>query len=230
MIMYALCMVPSATGITAETGLRRLYRHMNSIGRYGATAFLCCKYGSGELAQAFCRMCAVWGGTYILRRSLQEVIAASENESGDRIDRIIDTAGCSIKCSALVCNVGYLSKISTIRGVLYTVILMSTKPIVSNERGLIVVPPYSDGLQNDAAIFILQSDNTLSVVPEGVYLYHLIMEVPITPLIHQRSEWDSYNKSDECTTCASILHKLADTLLSKQGFSLHIYFCILFLM
>lgn len=210
-------MVPSETGITTEIGLHRLYRHMNSIGRYGDTAFLCCKYGSGELAQAFCRMCAVWGGTYILRRSIQEIITVTDNDTVGRIDGIVDTAGCSIKCSSLICNIGYLSEIFTIRGALYTVIITCTTQMVSVERGLVVVPPGSDDLQNNAAIFILQSDSALSVVPEGVYVYHLLMEVPVPTLMHTRVAWKEYVESNECTACTSTLHKVADKLLRKQG-------------
>lgn len=43
-------------------------RHLNSMGRFGTTAFLTPLYGVSEVAQAFCRMCAVFGGIYILRR------------------------------------------------------------------------------------------------------------------------------------------------------------------
>ncbi len=216
MILYALCMVPSAAGITTETGLHRLYRHMNSIGRYGDTAFLCCKYGSGELAQAFCRMCAVWGGTYILRRSIQEIITVTDSDNSHRIDKVIDTAGCAIKCAALICNVGYLANIFTIKGALYTVIVTCTKPMVSVERGLVVVPPGSDDIQNNAAIFILQSDSALSVVPEGVYIYHLLMEVSISPLIHDRVQWNEYIQSNECLANTTTLQQLTNKLLGSD--------------
>ena len=224
MIAYALCMLPSLTTVPTEVGLRRLYRHMNSIGRYGDTAFLCCKYGSGELAQAYCRMCAVWGGTYILRRSLQQIITCNkvqegveETVSSSHIEGVIDTAGSRINCTSLICNISYLTQIFTIRSALYTVIVLSTELLVSNDRGLVVVPPNSDEVSNEAAIFILQSNATLSVVPEGVYMYHVMMEVAMPTLITDRNEWDQYSKSDKCSNCVSVLQNLIDKLISKQG-------------
>ena len=55
------------TTIDAATGMRLLCRHLAAIGRFGSTAFLVPMYGSSELSQAFCRLCAVKGGIYMLR-------------------------------------------------------------------------------------------------------------------------------------------------------------------
>jgi len=57
---------------SAYDGLKMLYNHIKSLDKFsgsgnGKTAFLYPIYGIGELAQAFCRMCAVWGGIYMLR-------------------------------------------------------------------------------------------------------------------------------------------------------------------
>ena len=52
--------------MTTMEALHALHRHLDALGRYGETAFLYPLYGSAEVAQAFCRMCAVWGGTHIL--------------------------------------------------------------------------------------------------------------------------------------------------------------------
>jgi RAB protein geranylgeranyltransferase component A len=50
--------------------LRDMFLHVDSIGRFGETAFLAPIYGTSEIIQAFCRMSAVWGGTFILKRSV----------------------------------------------------------------------------------------------------------------------------------------------------------------
>ncbi|WWD16550.1 hypothetical protein CI109_100977 [Kwoniella shandongensis] len=50
--------------------LIRTRRYLRSIGRYGPSPFLVGQYGgAGEVAQGFCRACAVFGGTYILGSS-----------------------------------------------------------------------------------------------------------------------------------------------------------------
>ncbi|KAJ3165126.1 hypothetical protein HDU88_004845 [Geranomyces variabilis] len=60
--------------LTTEQGLYLTQRHLRSLGRWGKTAFLVALYGAGsELSQAFCRLCAVYGGTYILNFPLAEI-------------------------------------------------------------------------------------------------------------------------------------------------------------
>ncbi|CAG7669067.1 unnamed protein product [Allacma fusca] len=47
---------------------------LQSIGRYGnQTPYLWTLYGVGEVCQAFCRLSAIYGGTYILKRSLNNL-------------------------------------------------------------------------------------------------------------------------------------------------------------
>ncbi|KAH8115765.1 FAD/NAD-binding domain-containing protein [Phellopilus nigrolimitatus] len=65
-LTYALafCSTSSDTIIPALT---RIKHYLRSAGRYGPSPFLVGQYGGlGELAQGFCRVCAVSGGTYIL--------------------------------------------------------------------------------------------------------------------------------------------------------------------
>ncbi|OCF44472.1 rab escort protein [Kwoniella heveanensis CBS 569] len=65
-IAYA---ISHCSGEKDETlaALVRTRRYLRSIGRYGPSAFLVGQYGgAGEVAQGFCRACAVFGGTYVL--------------------------------------------------------------------------------------------------------------------------------------------------------------------
>lgn len=85
-IMYALCchkapMATAAGGAPREEyvtheALNDMFMHIDSIGRFGETAFLTPLYGASEVVQAFCRMSAVWGGTFILQRSLSTIAVA----------------------------------------------------------------------------------------------------------------------------------------------------------
>eukprot|EP00970_Alexandrium_tamarense_P001839 scaffold237_cov181-Alexandrium_tamarense.AAC.38 len=75
-VMHALVLAPFQNDETTSTpqystkdGLEDLLRHVTALGRFGDTAFLIPMYGSGELSQAFCRSGAVYGSTYMLRRS-----------------------------------------------------------------------------------------------------------------------------------------------------------------
>jgi len=69
-ILYALAYCSSASDPTLPA-LVRLRQYLRSAGRYGNSPFLVGHYGGlGELAQGFCRTCAVKGGTYILGRKI----------------------------------------------------------------------------------------------------------------------------------------------------------------
>lgn len=120
-ILYALCLyigdggaagAPSGeTSISTVEGLRRLYQHVTSLGKYGKTAFLYPVYGGGELTQGYCRMCAVWGGVYMLRTSvlhIEALPAAKEvNEEEGPVLMITDSNGERHSCGAFVANSSY---------------------------------------------------------------------------------------------------------------------------
>mmetsp|Transcript_5603 Transcript_5603/g.6501 ORF Transcript_5603/g.6501 Transcript_5603/m.6501 type:complete len:815 (+) Transcript_5603:30-2474(+) len=68
-VRYALAWEIEASSTSLSQGMATLQKHLLALGRYGTTAFLVPMYGSGELSQAFCRSAAVFGATYLLRRS-----------------------------------------------------------------------------------------------------------------------------------------------------------------
>uniref|UniRef100_A0A3B4AYZ2 Rab proteins geranylgeranyltransferase component A n=1 Tax=Periophthalmus magnuspinnatus TaxID=409849 RepID=A0A3B4AYZ2_9GOBI len=57
-----------------EAGLASTRHFLRCLGRYGNTPFLFPVYGLGEIPQCFCRMCAVFGGIYCLRHSVQSLV------------------------------------------------------------------------------------------------------------------------------------------------------------
>jgi RAB protein geranylgeranyltransferase component A len=69
LVRCALSLDFGSEKLTVGQGMQRLGQHLQSLGRFGATAFLVPMYGSGELSQAFCRSAAVYGATYLLRRA-----------------------------------------------------------------------------------------------------------------------------------------------------------------
>lgn len=61
------CVSLSQAHSTVGDAVKKLNLFTKSAGRYGKTPFLWTLYGSGELPQAFCRLCAVFGGFYCLK-------------------------------------------------------------------------------------------------------------------------------------------------------------------
>lgn len=83
-ILYALALEDRAptkdgNGVTTEQGLASLQRYMSCLGRFADThtAFISTMYGAGEIPQSFCRCCAVYGGVYVLRRTMKQLLVGA---------------------------------------------------------------------------------------------------------------------------------------------------------
>lgn len=70
-ILYAISM--SEDNTPCLEGIQNTKKCLNSLGRYGNTPYLFPMYGCGEIPQCFCRLCAVFGGIYCLKRSIEEI-------------------------------------------------------------------------------------------------------------------------------------------------------------
>ena len=71
---------------STKEGVDDLVRHVTALGKFGDSAFLVPMYGSGELSQAFCRSGAVYGSTYMLRRS---PVAVSFDKDSNRVQGVV---------------------------------------------------------------------------------------------------------------------------------------------
>ncbi|CAE6429139.1 unnamed protein product [Rhizoctonia solani] len=81
-LSYAVAFCVDAKDQTLPA-LLRTRTYLRSVGRYGPSPFLIGHYGgAGELAQGFCRTCAVGGGTYVLGRKVVSV-TRHEEEQGE---------------------------------------------------------------------------------------------------------------------------------------------------
>lgn len=99
-VLYAIAMGDDQT--SCEVGVKRTKQFLQSLGRYGNTPFLFPMYGCGEIPQCFCRLCAVFGGVYCLKRSIENIhIDEAQNEF-----RSINCGGQTINAKALVIGNG----------------------------------------------------------------------------------------------------------------------------
>ena len=103
LVMYALAGVPTADEASAAAGIARVKAYVASMGRFGATPFVFAMYGVSEFCQAFCRLAAVHGATYMLAEG---VAAAAEGEvalaSGRRVKTTHVVASAGFNGSAVV--------------------------------------------------------------------------------------------------------------------------------
>jgi len=93
-VCHSIAMVQPSETVTM--GLKSTRKFLSSLGRFGSTPFLWSMYGTGELPQAFCRLCAVFGGIYYLGKSINGVLVKDQTVTGIIIENK------KIKCDHLV--------------------------------------------------------------------------------------------------------------------------------
>lgn len=166
-ILYAICMGTDET--TFKQGVQNVKMFIQSIGRYGNTPFLFPMYGCGELPQSFCRLCAVFGGVYCLKRELSELKVLSDPEDENRV---------SVKCGEQTIktkNIVFGNKAESATKFLSRGLFLTTSPIggkavnSSMDGGGVVflkLAPIKD--VNDEGAFVIQLSHFTGTVPKGL--------------------------------------------------------------
>jgi len=82
--------------------LNRIRLYSESLARYGKSPYLYPLYGLGELPQGFARLSAIYGGTYMLDKPIDEIVMENGKvvgvKSGDEI----------AKCKQIYCDPSYV--------------------------------------------------------------------------------------------------------------------------
>ena len=206
-VIYALALAPFGQSVPAENaeiqgavarvnqystkdGVDDLVRHVTALGRFGDTAFLVPMYGSGELSQAFCRSGAVYGSTYMLRRSpvavsidadlgVKGVMLSGEEHIGGNDDlNTEDVSDREISCKHVIVPSTMMIQ-SNIRSnttkarVYRRISILEGKLMIgqdqdgsdAEQRYAIVIPPGTPGLENKTAIHGVAIDDSAFVTP-----------------------------------------------------------------
>jgi Rab GDP dissociation inhibitor len=50
------------------------------MARYGKSPYIYCSYGLGELPQAFARLSAIYGGTYMLAKPIEKIVTGDDGK------------------------------------------------------------------------------------------------------------------------------------------------------
>ncbi|XP_038632050.1 rab proteins geranylgeranyltransferase component A 1 isoform X1 [Scyliorhinus canicula] len=204
-ILHSIAMA-SETAPTTE-GLKATQHFLQCLGRYGNTPFLFPLYGVGEIPQCFCRMSAVFGGTYCLRHSVQCLVVDRETA---RCKAVIDNNGYRISCEHFVVNHNYLPEKHT-KNVQYRyisrgVLITDSSVLKSNSEqiSILTVPAVEKDQPSVRIIELCPSSNTC---PQGTYLVHLTclsngtakedLEPVVSSLFTQYSE----NEETDCHEC-----------------------------
>lgn len=216
--------------MTARDGLAAVYRYVSSIGRFTGTAFLVPLYGVSEIAQSFCRLCAVYGGIYVLRAPIDGFVVDSQSRN---VVGIRCTDGGMVRAKqAVVVNGSYLECLKSWKHlstdeyndgdeasegaaanpahgkVLRGVFLLNASLRGTKSRIILAIPPHDAKLKNPFAVQVVQADYGAYVCPRGYYLVHVSMSLP--------SDWSEDSERQHAFILA-VMEELANSALAQQA-------------
>ncbi|KAM6061724.1 rab proteins geranylgeranyltransferase component A 1 isoform 2-T2 [Chlamydotis macqueenii] len=172
-ILHSIAMV-SETDCSTVEGLQATKKFLQCLGRYGNTPFLFPLYGQGEIPQCFCRMCAVFGGIYCLRHSVQCLVV--DKDSG-RCKAIVDHFGQRISANYFIVEDSYLSE-SVCTNVCYRqisrAVLITDQSVLNTDSeqqvSILTVPPVDRG---KPAVCVIELCSSTMTCMKDTYLVHL---------------------------------------------------------
>ena len=146
----------------------KMQLYMNSFGRYGNSPFIYPVWGLSGLAEGFSRLCALYGGTYMLNRDVDEILF---DENGNF--RGIKSQGEEAYGKILITEPSYVEKLKKVKPTRQVIrricILNHTVPNTKDvDSCQIIIPQKQVNRKND--IFIAVLNSTHSVCKKGYYL------------------------------------------------------------
>lgn len=172
-VLHSIAMTSETTTTTLD-GLKATKNFLHCLGRYGNTPFLFPLYGQGELPQCFCRMCAVFGGIYCLRHSVQCLVVDKESR---KCKAIIDQFGQRIMSTHFLVEDSYLSE-NMCSQVQYRqisrAVLITDRSVLKTDSdqqiSILTVPAEEPGT---SAVRVIELCSSTMTCMKGTYLVHL---------------------------------------------------------
>jgi len=169
-VVHAISMVEE--DVDTLIGLQEAQRFMTSLGRFSNSPFVWTTYGVAELPQSFCRMSAVFGGTYCLNRSARILKVTKENNEFNGIicseNQEISAKYIVMECSYVPRLYSYAPKYYISRAILITD--GSLKKSDDEQVTLLTVPP-GNGIKR--SVRVIEIGPTSMACPVGLYVVHL---------------------------------------------------------
>ena len=152
----------------AITTLEKMQLYFNSFGRYGNSPFIYPVWGLSGLAEGFSRLCALYGGTYMLNRDVEEILY---DDSGNF--KGIKSQGEEAYGKILITEPSYVQKFNKVKSVGKVIrrICILDHPIPKTndvDSCQIILPQKQINRKND--IFIACLNSTHCVCKKGYYL------------------------------------------------------------
>ncbi|XP_041460297.1 rab GDP dissociation inhibitor beta-like [Lytechinus variegatus] len=143
----------------------RIKLYIDSLARYGKSPYIYPLYGLGELPQGFARLSAIYGGTYMLDKPIEEIVIEEGKVVG------VKSQGETAKCKMVIGDPSYFPDRVEKRGQVVRAICLlnhSISEIQAVSSGQIIIPQNQVGRKSD--IYVLVLSKTHNVATENWYI------------------------------------------------------------
>jgi len=175
MALYTTDSYITEQGKAPET-IERIRLYGNSVARYGKSPYIYPLYGLGELPQGFARLSAIYGGTYMLNTSIDDIeydgtkavgIKATMHDRGGDSEPMSFTT----KAKKILGDPSYFpGKVQVVGHVLKAICILN-HPLAgtdNSDSAQLIIPQSQVGRHNDIYIAVVSSAH--NVCPKGYYI------------------------------------------------------------
>lgn len=145
--------------------IRRIKLYSDSLARYGKSPYLYPMYGLGELPQGFARLSAIYGGTYMLDKPVDEIVMENGRAVGIR-------SGTEVaRCKQVYCDPSYVRDRVKKTGRVIRCICLMDHPIPNTKDALstqIIIPQKQVNRKSD--IYVSLVSYTHQVAAKGWFV------------------------------------------------------------
>ncbi|CAN7937210.1 unnamed protein product [Ixodes hexagonus] len=145
--------------------IKRIKLYSDSLARYGKSPYLYPLYGLGELPQGFARLSAIYGGTYMLDKTIDELVMEDGRVVGVR------SGGEVARCKQVYCDPSYVpDRVKKVGRVVRCICLLN-HPIPNTKDALscqIIIPQKQLGRKSD--IYVSMVSYTHQVAAKGWFI------------------------------------------------------------
>ncbi len=145
--------------------VKRIKLYSDSLARYGKSPYLYPLYGLGELPQGFARLSAIYGGTYMLDKQVDELVMEGGKVVGVR------SGGETAKCKQVYCDPSYAPGHVKKVGQVVRCICLMDHPVPNTKDALstqIIIPQKQVGRSSD--IYVTMVSYTHQVASKGWFV------------------------------------------------------------
>ncbi|KAI1412167.1 rab GDP-dissociation inhibitor [Hypoxylon sp. FL1857] len=160
------------SGKAPET-IERIRLYGNSVARYGKSPYIYPLYGLGELPQGFARLSAIYGGTYMLNTSVDEILYEGGKATGIKatMTGIEPEMKFETKAKLILGDPSYFPQKVKVVGHVLKAICVLKHPLAGTndcDSCQLIIPQSQVGRKND--IYIACVSSAHNVCPKGYYI------------------------------------------------------------